>query len=471
MALIWAAPPTRDTDWTPTLIAGRTLELNRSALEEDLAVGDRDDVGRDVGRDVTRLGLDDRQAGHGARAEVVGELGAALEEPAVQVEDVTRVGLAARRAAQQQRHGAVGLGLLGQVVEHDEDVLALVHPVLADGRAGVRGEVLEARGVRGRRGDDGGVLHGARLLERAADGGDRGCPSGRWRRRCSAPASSGRRCLPELLLVDDRVDRDRGLAGLAVADDELALATADRRHGVDGLDAGLQRLVHRLALHDVGRLELERPALLAGDLAEAVDRRTERVDDAAEERVADGHGEHLAGPLDLLALLDRGELTEDDDADLVDVEVERQAQRAVLELEELVGHRRGQALDVRDAVAGVGHATDLFARGCAGLVGPDVAVQGVPDLVRTDRELRHVLIFSSVTGPWWGRSLWSVVRCPCGVSDAVRGLRCQPPVTWRRASSRRRRTVPSTTVVADLDPDAAHDGGVEGRPGGLTALP
>jgi hypothetical protein len=50
----------------------------------------------------------------------------------------------------------------------------------------------------------------------------------------------------------------------------------------------------------------------------------------------------------------------------VDVEVEREAQRAVLELEELVGHRRGQALDVRDAVAGVGDATDLFARGAPG---------------------------------------------------------------------------------------------------------
>ena len=110
----------------------------------------------------------------------------------------------------------------------------------------------------------------------------------------------------------------------------------------------------------------------------------------------------------------RGELAEDDDADLVDVEVQREAERAVLELEQLVGHRRGQALDVRDAVTGVGDAADLLARGSAGLVGLDVAVQGVPDLVRTDRELRHVLIFSSVTGPRWGRSLWSVVRVKFG---------------------------------------------------------
>ena len=39
---------------------------------------------------------------------------------------------------EQQRHGAVGLGLLGQVVEDDEDVLAVVHPVLADGRPATR---------------------------------------------------------------------------------------------------------------------------------------------------------------------------------------------------------------------------------------------------------------------------------------------------------------------------------------------
>ena len=42
--------------------------------------------------------------------------------------------------------------------------------------------------------------------------------------------------------------RDGGLAGLPVADDQLALAAADGGHGVDGLDAGLHRLLDRLAL-------------------------------------------------------------------------------------------------------------------------------------------------------------------------------------------------------------------------------
>ncbi len=85
-------------------------------LQEDLAVGDRDHVRRDVGRHVAGLRLDDGQGRERAAAEVVGQLHRPLEQPRVQVEDVARVGLAARRAAHQERHLPVGVGVLGEVV-------------------------------------------------------------------------------------------------------------------------------------------------------------------------------------------------------------------------------------------------------------------------------------------------------------------------------------------------------------------
>ncbi len=302
----------------------------------------------------------------------------------MQVEDVTRVGLAARRATQQQRHGAVGLGLLGQVVEHDQDVLAVVHPVLADGRAGVGGEVLEARRVGRRGGDDGGVLQRAGLLEGAAHRGDGRAllADGDVDAAHLLVRVAG---LPVLLLVDDRVDRDRRLARRAVADDQLTLATADRGQRVDGLDAGRERLVHRLAGHHRRGLELQGATLAGLELAEAVDRHAERVDDPAEVGVTDGHREDLAGAADGLALLDLVEVAEDDHADLAGVEVQGDAQRAVLELEQLVGHDRGQAADARDAVTGLGHGADLFLAGRLGLVVRHKALQRVPDLVRTNR--------------------------------------------------------------------------------------
>src|SRR6185312_11013315 len=85
------------------------------------------------------------------------------------------------------------------------------------------------------------------------------------------------------LLIDDRVDRDGRLAGTAVADDQLALTTADRNHRVDGLHAGLHRLVDRLTGDDAGRLDLDLALVGAGQRLAAVDRRAHRVDDAAEE--------------------------------------------------------------------------------------------------------------------------------------------------------------------------------------------
>ena len=59
-------------------------------LEEDLAVGDRDDVGRNVGRQVAGLRLDDRQRRQRSAAELVVQLRRALEQARVQIEDVAR---------------------------------------------------------------------------------------------------------------------------------------------------------------------------------------------------------------------------------------------------------------------------------------------------------------------------------------------------------------------------------------------
>jgi len=74
------------------------------------------------------------------------------------------------------------------------------------------------------------------------------------------------------LLIDDGVEDYRGLAGLAVADDELALAAADRNHGVDGLDAGLHWFANGLAIENAGGDFFEWVALLRLDGAFAVER-------------------------------------------------------------------------------------------------------------------------------------------------------------------------------------------------------
>ena len=132
------------------------------------------------------------------------------------------------------------------------------------------------------------------------------------------------------------------------------------------------------------------------------------------------------------------EVTEDDDADLAGVEVQRDAQRAVLELQQLVGHRRGQAGDARDAVTGGRDGADLLLAGRRRLVVVDVLLERVADLLRTDRQLRHVPCLF----PWWS----SPVSCRvCGASAGEPAAGVVEPADDGAVDD----------VVADLDPQAA----------------
>ncbi len=155
----------------------------------------------------------------------------------------------------------------------------------------------------------------------------------------------------ERLLVEDGVERQRRLAGLAVADDQLALAAADRDQGVDRLEAGRHRFVHRFARNDPGRLDVDARAPGRRDRAFAVDRIAERVDDAAEQFLADRHVDDGAGALDRLAFLDVAFGAEDDDADIVALEIERHAAHAILELDHFAGLDIVQSIGAGDAVA------------------------------------------------------------------------------------------------------------------------
>ena len=276
----------------------------------------------------------------------------------MQVEDVARVRLASRRTAQRQRHLTVRHGLLGQVVVDDEDraalvlwsgglaVLARVDEVLAHGGARHGGDVLQRGGV-GRGGvHDDGVVHGAVLLQRLHHAGHRG-------RLLAHGDVDADHVLT--LLVDDRIHRDGGLAGLAVADDKLALPAADGDHRVHGQDAGLHGLFDGLAIDDAGRLELHRARALGLDGALAVDGHAERVHHAAEQGLARGNLHQTTGRPYLVVLLDSSDVAQQNRADLVLFEVLGHAVHGLAvnthELQQLARHGVFQAIDARDAVA------------------------------------------------------------------------------------------------------------------------
>src|SRR5205085_8936089 len=153
-------------------------------------------------------------------------------------------------------------------------------------------------------------------------------------------------------LVDDGVDGDRGLSGLPVADDQLALAAADGNEAVDRLDSRLHGFIHGAAWNDPRRFHVHAAALRdIGDVALAVDRIAERVDDPSEQSLADRHVHDGAGALDRVAFLDAGVAPEDHRTDIVGFEIERHALDAAGKFDQFAGLDVVEPINPRDAVA------------------------------------------------------------------------------------------------------------------------
>ena len=119
----------------------------------------------------------------------------------------------------------------------------------------------------------------------------------------------------------------------------------------------------------------------------AVDRDADRVDDAAEQLLADRHLDDAARALDDVAFADGLELAEERDADVVLLEVEHHAvdllAAGAVELEQLAGHRAGQAVDAGDAVTGGQHGSGLGDRDLLVVV-LDLLADDVADLCGAD---------------------------------------------------------------------------------------
>ncbi len=275
----------------------------------------------------------------------------------MEVEDIAGVCLAARRTLEDERYLTIGDGLLGEVVVYDKGVAAGVAEIFADGDACEGSEESHGCRLRSRGCNHHGVLEGAVLAE-----GLHQCCDGRSLLTDGhVDTVDGLACLEVLALVDDGVDGDGRLADLAVADDELTLSAADRHHRVDGLQTGLERLGHGLAVDYAGSLALEGETdELAVDRTASVDRLAKYVNDTAQQAFAHGDGGNLAGAAYGHVLGDLADVVHKNNADVAFFKVHGHALDAVLELYKFVGADIVEAVDVSNAVAYFEDSTDFF---------------------------------------------------------------------------------------------------------------
>ena len=260
----------------------------------------------------------------------------------MKIENVARICLAAGWTAKEKRNLAIRLGVLREIVVDQEGVLLVVQKVFAHRASAVWRQVLERRRLRSGRGNDDGVLHRAVVFERLHDLSDRRLLLS----DCYVDADDA-----FALLIDDRVDGNRGLSSLTVADDELALSAPDRNHRVDCFQSGLKRFFDRFAIDHAGRNALDRVIVRGLDVPSSIDRNSQRIDDSTDEVRSDRNGHDTARSPDHGALADGLIFAEEHDPDVVFFEVERQTGDVVRKLHQLAGHHAIESVHAGDPVA------------------------------------------------------------------------------------------------------------------------
>ena len=277
----------------------------------------------------------------------------------MQIENIARICLTSRRTTQQQRDLTIGHGLLRQVVVYHQRIASRITEILADGGAGKRSVELHSCRVGSSGGHNDGVSHSALLLKVLDQIGHR-------RTLLSAShidAVHRVAGIVEILLVDDSVDGNGRLTRLAVADNELALAAADRNHRVDSLDTRLERLLHRLTEDDARGLALDgHIEQLALDGAFAVDGLADGVDDTSHQLLAHFHRCNTLGALHRVTLVDGVALGQHHHTNIVLLKVLHNTLLASLKLHKFTALGVVEAIDACNAVAHGEHLAHLFER-------------------------------------------------------------------------------------------------------------
>ncbi len=278
----------------------------------------------------------------------------------MQVENVTRIGFTARRTTQQQGHLTVGHGLLGEVIINDQRVLAAVAEVLSHRGRGVRRQELHRSRFGRGCGNHDRVFHRTgffQLFHQLSHGrallADRDINTVQF---LGFIVTSG---VVVDFLVQDRVQSNGSFTGLTVTNDQLSLATADRDHRVNGLEAGCHRLVNRFTRDDARCFYVSNLALLGVDRAFAIQRVAQTIDNAAQQLGASGNVHDGVGALDGVTFFDVTVGAEDNDTDIVGFEVQRHAHDAAGEFDHLAGLDIVETVHTGDTVTNGQHAANL----------------------------------------------------------------------------------------------------------------
>mgnify|MGYP007061352762 CR=1 FL=1 len=253
-----------------TDVNGRSDTLvEKFGFQENLSVGNGNDVSWNISRHITSLSLNDWKSSQTATSVSVGHLSGSFKKSGVEIEDITRVSLSSWRSSKKKGHLSVSNGLLGKIVVDNEGVLSVVSEELSDSASGVRSQELKRSGFGGGSGNDDGVFKSAHFAEGLDDVGD----SGSLLSDSDVDAEKlflNVAGIEVLLLVDDGINSNSGLASLSVTNDKLSLSSSDWDQTINGLETGLHWLVDGSSWDNTRGLDFNSLSLFSLDWALSV---------------------------------------------------------------------------------------------------------------------------------------------------------------------------------------------------------
>jgi len=345
--------------------SGSDTLVEKLSLQEDLTIGNGNNVSGNVSRDITTLGLNNGESSQGTGAELLRHLGGTLKETRVEVENITGVSLTSRRTSQKKRHLSVGNSLLGQIVVDDKGVSAVISEPLTKSTTSEGSNVLKRSSLGSGGSNNDGVLEGIVLLKSLDE-----LSNGR------SLLTNGNVDTVELLglirtvvpslLVKNGVNSDGGLTGLTITNNQLTLTTTNGDKGVDRLKTSLHGLVDGATGKNTGGLDLSTDLLggLNGSLT--IDGVTEGIDNTTKHGRSDGDVDNGTSTLDSLTFLDESVGTEQDDTDLASLQVKSHTLDTGRELNELLGLDVVQTKNTGDTITDGKNATSLVEVGLTG---------------------------------------------------------------------------------------------------------
>ena len=160
-------------------------------------------------------------------------------------------------------------------------------------------------------------------------------------------------------LIQDRVNADGCLASFSVTNHKLSLAAANRCHRVDRFDTRLHWLGNGLPFGNTCCDDFNRACGIGLNRSLAVQCVAQRIEYATDDCITCRNRQQCSECFDFVAFLNGQEVTENDHADGVFLEVERESNRTVGKLNHLTGHDSRESVNASDAVTNFKDGTDF----------------------------------------------------------------------------------------------------------------